>query len=111
MTQDRLDISPDSSKDDSQPNDTSRFKDMDLFTRASARPSPEEGEEVKQAPPIRKSKPPMAFSNDGLWTSFNKYTYSAILLFMATSHFNALGFLYFALFLIHTLAYYSYRSK
>ena len=30
---------------------------------------------------------------------------------MATVHLNQLGFLYFLLFLVHTLAYYSFRGK
>ena len=43
--------------------------------------------------------------------SFNKYLFTIVLLFMATFHLNLLGFLYFLLFLLHTFAYYSMRSK
>jgi hypothetical protein len=48
-------------------------------------------------------------SNEGLWTAFNKYVYSGLLIFMATFHFNLLGFLYFLLLIIHTLAFYAFR--
>ena len=51
------------------------------------------------------------YNNEGIWLAFNKYLYTIILLFMATFHLNLLGFLYFTLFLIHTFAYYSFRSK
>ena len=52
-----------------------------------------------------------SFSNEGIWLAFNKYLYTIVLLFMATFHLNLLGFLYFSLFLVHTFAYYSFRSK
>ena len=51
------------------------------------------------------------YSQEGVWLSFNKYLYTIVLLFMATFHLNLLGFLFFALFILHTFAYYSFRSK
>ena len=51
------------------------------------------------------------YSNEGIWLAFNKYLYTAVLLFMSIFHLNLLGFLYFGLFLIHTCAYYALRSK
>ena len=51
------------------------------------------------------------YSQEGIWLSFNKYLYTIVLLFMATFHLNLLGFLFFALFILHTFAYYSFRSK
>ena len=53
----------------------------------------------------------MSFQEEGIWLAFNKYLYTLILLFMATFHFNILGFFYFTLFLVHTFAYYSFRRK
>jgi len=46
-----------------------------------------------------------------MWSAFNKYVYSLVLLFMATAHFNLLGLFYFLLFIFHTFAYYAFRSK
>ena len=51
------------------------------------------------------------YRNEGIWLAFNKYLYTIVLLFMATFHLNLLGFIYFVLFLLHTFAYYSFRSK
>ena len=52
-----------------------------------------------------------SFSSEGIWLAFNKYLYTAVLLFMATFHLNLIGFAYFLLFLVHTFTYYSFRSK
>ena len=52
-----------------------------------------------------------SFATEGIWLAFNKYLYTIVLLFMATFHLNLLGFAYFILFLVHTFAYYSFRSK
>ena len=52
-----------------------------------------------------------SFATEGIWLAFNKNLYTIVLLFMATFHLNLLGFAYFVLFLVHTFAYYSFRSK
>ena len=59
----------------------------------------------------RKALSKTAFNEEDIWLAFNKYLYTGVLLFMSTFHFNLLGFFYFALFLVHTFAYYSFRRK
>jgi len=50
-------------------------------------------------------------SYDGIWTQFNRLVGTAVLLFMAATNFNLIGFVYFLLFILHTYAYYSFRGK
>jgi hypothetical protein len=45
----------------------------------------------------------------GLYASMFKYLITAVLLFLATSQYNLLGFIFFLLFLYHSIAYYAFR--
>lgn len=40
----------------------------------------------------------------------NKYLFTVTLIFMATSHFNLIGMFYLCLFIIHSMAYYTFRT-
>lgn len=67
--------------------------------------------EQAEAGAPKKKKTSSPFREEDIWLAFNKYLYTLVLLFMATFHFNLLGFFYFALFLLHTFAFYSFRCK
>lgn len=52
-----------------------------------------------------------AIASNSMWTRFNRIIGTSVLIFMAGSNFNLIGFFYFLLFVLHTYAYYTFKGK
>ena len=71
-----------------------------------------EQQEIELEEASNKQDEPQTYGNyffSGMVTALCKYLPTAVLAFMATSHYSLLGFVYCLLFLYHTVAYYGCR--